>query len=214
MHVSVWISCFILQVLLVDFINGGNSGKRKWHDYQHKLCIGRYFFSISSVKNLSLCYQIKHILGPNRSTDDNIPEKNYPQSHNKVYDVLTNPKPVNEKDYFLPLVFPNTDDDNAEEEDDEDPYVDYDYEKEINYKDSPTSETVQPGTHEQEGTGHGDKIPLHTAKDNLPIFLLEPENTYVVKNKPATLKCRAANTLEVSFLTFYSCQYNFIVVSR
>lgn len=43
-----------------------------------------------------------------------------------------------------------------------------------------------------------DKIPLHTAKDNLPIFLLEPENTYVVKNKPAMLKCRAANALKVS----------------
>lgn len=43
-----------------------------------------------------------------------------------------------------------------------------------------------------------DKIPIHTAKDNLPMFLLEPENTYVFKNKPATLKCRAANALQVS----------------
>lgn len=51
------------------------------------------------------------------------------------------------------------------------------------------------GTQTLEGD---DKIPLHTAKDNLPIFLLEPENTYVVKNKPAVLKCRAANALEVS----------------
>ncbi|KAI5645227.1 ZU5 domain-containing protein [Phthorimaea operculella] len=60
-----------------------------------------------------------------------------------------------------------------------------------NYKDSPdpTAKTLL----------NNDKIPIHTAKDNLPMFLLEPENTYVVKNKPATLKCRAANALEVYF---------------
>lgn len=53
-----------------------------------------------------------------------------------------------------------------------------------------------------------DKIPLHTTKDNLPIFLLEPENTYVVKNKPATLKCRAANALEVSMFIGTCCPNN------
>ncbi|XP_053602897.1 netrin receptor unc-5-like [Plodia interpunctella] len=35
--------------------------------------------------------------------------------------------------------------------------------------------------------------------DGLPIFLLEPKNSYVIKTKPATLLCRAANALQVFF---------------
>lgn len=104
--------------------------------------------------------------------------------------------PSNEvQDYFLPPVFTSHDED--EDDDDDNPYLDYDYDKETNYKDSPDAATVKSNTHTHEGSVD-DKIPLHTAKDNLPIFLLEPENTYVVKNKPVVLKCRAANALEVS----------------
>ncbi|XP_072940572.1 netrin receptor UNC5C-like [Epargyreus clarus] len=108
--------------------------------------------------------------------------------------------PKNElKDYFLPPVFVNEEIDEEEGEDDENSYLDYDYEnKETNYKDSPDSQQVAKNT-DEEVLPIDDKIPLHTTKDNLPIFLLEPENTYVVKNKPATLKCRAANALEVFF---------------
>lgn len=97
-------------------------------------------------------------------------------------------KQTNEaKDYFLPHIFPSheeEDDDHLDEEDDS--IYNYDYDIKDNYKDTATEKSVN------------DKIPIHTAKDNLPMFLLEPENTYVVKNKPATLKCRAANALEVS----------------
>lgn len=35
--------------------------------------------------------------------------------------------------------------------------------------------------------------------DGLPIFLLEPTNSFVLKTKPALLLCRAANALQVFF---------------
>lgn len=35
--------------------------------------------------------------------------------------------------------------------------------------------------------------------DSLPIFLMEPQSSYVVKNKPALLQCRAAHTLQLYF---------------
>ncbi|KAH9629186.1 hypothetical protein HF086_009576 [Spodoptera exigua] len=116
----------------------------------------------------------------------------------KPPEMITNHQTIHERDYFLPPVF--TADDNEDEEDDDDDtaYLDYDYDpKESNYKDSPDLATSRTDTHDIPSVD--DKIPLHTAKDNLPIFLLEPENTYVVKNKPATLKCRAANALKVFF---------------
>lgn len=34
-------------------------------------------------------------------------------------------------------------------------------------------------------------------RDSLPVFLEEPKNAYVIKNKPATLWCKAANALQV-----------------
>ncbi|XP_004924806.1 netrin receptor UNC5C isoform X2 [Bombyx mori] len=44
----------------------------------------------------------------------------------------------------------------------------------------------------------GDHL-LQSATDNLPMFLLEPQHAFVVRNKPATLRCRAANALQVYF---------------
>lgn len=41
---------------------------------------------------------------------------------------------------------------------------------------------------------------LQPNSDNLPVFLLEPKNSFVVKNKPASLRCKAANALKVIFL--------------
>ncbi|XP_075971191.1 netrin receptor UNC5C-like isoform X2 [Anticarsia gemmatalis] len=35
--------------------------------------------------------------------------------------------------------------------------------------------------------------------DGLPMFLLEPKNSYVLRNRPANLLCRAANALQVYF---------------
>ncbi|XP_035428881.2 netrin receptor UNC5B isoform X3 [Spodoptera frugiperda] len=127
--------------------------------------------------------------------DDTVIKKDL--NNEKPDEMIPNRPTVQERDYYLPPVF--TADDNEDEEDDDDTaYLDYDYEiKESNYKDSPDLATVRTDTHDVPVVD--DKIPLHTAKDNLPIFLLEPENTYVVKNKPATLKCRAANALKVFF---------------
>ena len=118
-----------------------------------------------------------------------------------------------ERDYFLPPVFTNPEDIEEEDEEDENAYLDYDYDgKESNYKDSPDLATVRSDAHD---VSMDDKIPLHTAKDNLPIFLLEPENTYVVKNKPATLKCRAANALKVSNNVKFGFSFlNFIKFKR
>lgn len=44
----------------------------------------------------------------------------------------------------------------------------------------------------------GDHL-LQSSTDDLPMFLLEPQHAYVVRNKPAMLRCRAANALQVYF---------------
>lgn len=41
----------------------------------------------------------------------------------------------------------------------------------------------------------------------LPVFLLEPQSSYVVRNRPAILKCKAAHSLQVKiFFSFLSFQ--------
>lgn len=40
---------------------------------------------------------------------------------------------------------------------------------------------------------------LLLGSDNLPIFLSEPQDSYVVKNRPALLQCRAAHALKLYF---------------
>ncbi|KAJ0179671.1 hypothetical protein K1T71_004262 [Dendrolimus kikuchii] len=44
----------------------------------------------------------------------------------------------------------------------------------------------------------GDHL-LQSSTDDLPMFLLEPQHAFVVRNKPAMLRCRAANALQVYF---------------
>lgn len=49
----------------------------------------------------------------------------------------------------------------------------------------------------------GTKLDDHETDGSLPVFLIEPQSTYVVKNRPAVLKCKAAHALQVRFC-FYS----------
>uniref|UniRef100_W8AYM5 Netrin receptor UNC5 n=2 Tax=Ceratitis capitata TaxID=7213 RepID=W8AYM5_CERCA len=44
-----------------------------------------------------------------------------------------------------------------------------------------------------------EKINTAESGNALPIFLTEPENVYVVKNRPAVLKCKAAHALQLNF---------------
>ncbi|XP_052738335.1 netrin receptor UNC5C isoform X2 [Bicyclus anynana] len=59
---------------------------------------------------------------------------------------------------------------------------------------------------EHENRDDADELPslsgdhlLQSSTDDLPMFLLEPQHAYVVRNKPAMLRCRAANALQVYF---------------
>ncbi|XP_059473091.1 netrin receptor UNC5B isoform X2 [Neocloeon triangulifer] len=73
----------------------------------------------------------------------------------------------------------------TEEEEDE---LEEDYEEEHEHHLAPSSPSVAPSL-----TGD------HHPAVSLPVFLEEPIDTYVIKNKPATLVCRAAHALNVHF---------------
>lgn len=49
------------------------------------------------------------------------------------------------------------------------------------------------------------------SEDSLPVFLLDPQNSYVVRSRPAILKCKASNALQVSFNDNFSNFLNFII---
>uniref|UniRef100_A0A182NAQ8 Netrin receptor UNC5 n=1 Tax=Anopheles dirus TaxID=7168 RepID=A0A182NAQ8_9DIPT len=90
---------------------------------------------------------------------------------------------------------------NAEEELDEDDVdAEEEEEEEEDEEDSEVSygEDVLPpseafGTFGGAGTGDGMKV------EEAPYFLVEPQSTYVIRSKPAVLKCKAANTLQINF---------------
>ncbi|XP_048485138.1 netrin receptor unc-5 [Plutella xylostella] len=66
----------------------------------------------------------------------------------------------------------------------------------------PYLKDYQPKDNDSEDEEDEDYLPLpdnHETIEGLPIFLIEPKNSYVLKNKPATLLCRAANALQVYF---------------
>lgn len=41
------------------------------------------------------------------------------------------------------------------------------------------------------------------AGNELPIFLVEPQNSFVVRNRPAVLKCKAAHALQVNYIRYW-----------
>lgn len=50
----------------------------------------------------------------------------------------------------------------------------------------------------------GAKLDGTETGNELPVFLLEPQSTYVVRNRPAILKCKAAHSLQVNVSGFIS----------
>uniref|UniRef100_A0A4Y0BK37 Netrin receptor UNC5 n=1 Tax=Anopheles funestus TaxID=62324 RepID=A0A4Y0BK37_ANOFN len=87
---------------------------------------------------------------------------------------------------------------NAQEELDEDEEGDEDEEDEEE-DDSEVSygEDVLPPS-EAFGT-FGGKADGGSKVEETPYFLVEPQSTYVIRSKPAVLKCKAANTLQIHF---------------
>ncbi|KAL0892437.1 hypothetical protein ABMA27_015550 [Loxostege sticticalis] len=154
------------------------------------------FWSFFFLIQLHLAFQIRgeKTAQGTPHPEDSI-ETNTKDLESKPLEFLVSHHKNDAHDYLLP-VFPHNEEIEEDDGEDETTYLDY-YDKELNYKDSP--DLVTPRSDHHEVIPIDDKIPLHSTTDNLPIFLLEPENTYVVKNKPATLKCRAANALEVYF---------------
>lgn len=57
----------------------------------------------------------------------------------------------------------------------------------------------------------GAKLDGSDAGNELPIFLIEPQSAYAVRNRPAILKCKAAHALQVCFFSiFYIIYYHFV----
>ncbi|XP_052896808.1 netrin receptor unc-5-like [Anopheles moucheti] len=79
------------------------------------------------------------------------------------------------------------DDEDDEEEDDEE-----EDDSEVSY-----GEDVLPPS-EAFGT-FGGKADGGSKVEEAPYFLVEPQSTYVIRSKPAVLKCKAANTLQIHF---------------
>lgn len=52
----------------------------------------------------------------------------------------------------------------------------------------------------------GTKLDGSDAGNELPIFLMEPQSAYAVRNRPAILKCKAAHALQV-------CHYHFVLIT-
>lgn len=78
-----------------------------------------------------------------------------------------------------------------EDEDDEEEEDDEEDDSEVSY-----GEDVLPPS-EAFGT-FGGRTEGGLKVEEAPYFLVEPQSTYVIRSKPAVLKCKAANTLQVS----------------
>uniref|UniRef100_A0A182PU43 Netrin receptor UNC5 n=1 Tax=Anopheles epiroticus TaxID=199890 RepID=A0A182PU43_9DIPT len=81
-------------------------------------------------------------------------------------------------------------DDEDEEEDEEE--EDDENDSEVSYGEDVLPPSEAFGTF-GESTAGGLKV------EEAPYFLVEPQSTYVIRSKPAVLKCKAANTLQIHF---------------
>lgn len=82
-------------------------------------------------------------------------------------------------------------------------------------KDDPDDSEYKNGDYDESELGptldnFGTKLDGGDSGDELPIFLSEPQSTYVIRSRPAILKCKAAHALQVInfvvwllFLFFY-----------
>ncbi|XP_055644586.1 netrin receptor UNC5C-like [Toxorhynchites rutilus septentrionalis] len=88
---------------------------------------------------------------------------------------------------------------------------DYDYEEELEHPDENDSHDKDIGS-----SNHNHDIGDYTdsfdgvdqiesfgegsdTTSSLPVFLVEPQNTYVIKNRPAVLQCKASHAFQISF---------------
>ncbi|XP_040161720.1 netrin receptor unc-5-like [Anopheles arabiensis] len=83
-------------------------------------------------------------------------------------------------------------DDEEDEEEEEEEEEEDENDSEVSYGEDVLPPSEAFGTF-GERTGGGLKV------EEAPYFLVEPQNTYVIRSKPAVLKCKAANTLQIHF---------------
>ncbi|XP_021701483.1 netrin receptor unc-5 [Aedes aegypti] len=93
-------------------------------------------------------------------------------------------------------------------------YDDYDYEQELDHPDDNDSHGKDGGGANGHGLDSGDYTDgfdgdaidhIESFGDGsdttslLPVFLVEPQSTYVIKNRPAVLQCKASHAFQISF---------------
>lgn len=97
--------------------------------------------------------------------------------------------------------------------DEEDPDYDEDEEgfimsEHFANKDESDDSEYKNSDYEEEGElgptldNFGTKLDGGDSGDELPVFLLEPQSTYVIRSRPAVLKCQAAHALQVNSILF------------
>lgn len=97
-------------------------------------------------------------------------------------------------------------------------YDDYDYEQELDHPDDNDSHGKDGGGANGHGLDSGDYTDgfdgdaidhIESFGDGsdttslLPVFLVEPQSTYVIKNRPAVLQCKASHAFQVSRMFFF-----------